>query len=81
MQSLGKRGENSQSAMHDYDLNSGIMFYSQVATNAVGCWDTAKPFSVKKHAIIQQDDETMIYPCDLNVSAFFFLHFLCVIIE
>lgn len=54
--------------MHDYDLNSDIIFYSQVATNGVSCWNTAKSFSAKNHVVLQQNPEKMIYPSDLNVS-------------
>lgn len=54
--------------MHDYDPNSGIIFYSQVAINGVSCYNTKKQFSTDNHAIIQRDDNTMIYPSDLNVN-------------
>lgn len=53
--------------MHDYDENSGIMFYSQVGINGVSCWNTANEFSAKNHVLIAQNNETMIYPADLNV--------------
>lgn len=59
--------------MHDYDPHSGVIFYSQIATNGVSCWDTNKPFSDRKHAIIDRNDETMIYPSDLNVSVLYYL--------
>lgn len=62
------RGVNSQSAMHDYDPRTGIIFYSQVAINGVSCWNTALPFSAQNHALIDQNNEKMIYPSDLNVK-------------
>lgn len=65
---LGKRGEDSQSAMHQFDENSGVMFYSQVAINGIACWNSAKPFSVENHAVIAMDNTRMIYPADLSVS-------------
>ncbi|KAJ6626578.1 L-dopachrome tautomerase yellow-f2, partial [Pseudolycoriella hygida] len=65
---IGERGRNTQSAMHDLDLNSGIMFYSQVAVNGVSCWNTAKPYTPRNHALLERNDETMIYPGDLNVD-------------
>lgn len=58
--------------MHDYDPNSGIIFYSQVAINGVSCYNTKKPFSTDNHAIIQRDDNAMIYPSDLNVNMRYF---------
>lgn len=59
---------NSQSAMHDFDLRSGIMFYSQVGINGVSCWNSAKPYTPRNHEILDHDDVTMVYPSDLNVS-------------
>lgn len=61
---------NTQSAMHDFDQQSGIMFYSQVAVNGVSCWNTAKPYTPQNHALLERNDETMIYPGDLNVINF-----------
>lgn len=67
-QLLGRRGDNSQSAMHQYDAPSGVIFYSQVAGNGVACWNTNKPFSERNHAVIASDSNRMIYPADLTVS-------------
>lgn len=67
---LGKRGENTQSAMHDYDPSTGIIFFSQVGISGVSCWNTEKPLTTVNHVLLQQNDETMVYPCDLNVITF-----------
>uniref|UniRef100_A0A336M1H6 CSON010294 protein n=1 Tax=Culicoides sonorensis TaxID=179676 RepID=A0A336M1H6_CULSO len=67
-QFLGYRGLNSQSAMHQYDLKSGIMFFTEVARNAIGCMNSFYPFIEQNHAIIAQDAEKMIYPSDLKVD-------------
>lgn len=67
-QFVGKRGRESQSAMHDFDKLSGVVFYSQVGINGVACWNSAKPFTKENHAIIARDDRKMIYPSDLNVK-------------
>lgn len=78
VKNLGSRGVNSQSAMHDYDPNSDIIFYSQVAINGVSCYNTKKPFSAESHAIIHRDDNAMIYPSDLNVNMrHLFMAYLC----
>lgn len=66
-QFLGKRGPRSQSAMHAFDKITGVLFYSQVGINGVACWNSAKPFTQENHAIIARNDQTMIYPGDLNV--------------
>lgn len=54
--------------MHAYDKRTGVIFFSQVATNAIACWNTAKPLKVQNIGIIARDDTTMIYPADINVS-------------
>lgn len=54
--------------MHAYDNRTGVIFFSQVATNAIACWNTAKPLRVHNIGIIARDDTTMIYPADINVS-------------
>lgn len=65
---LGRRQEGGQSAMHDYDETSGVMFYAEVGRNAIGCWNTRRPFTAKNHDIVHRDDEKMIYPGDMSVD-------------
>lgn len=74
-QLLGSRGANSQSAMHQYDLASGAIFFTEVAKNAVGCMNSYFPFIQQNHAIIAQDNEKMIYPSDLKVDSEGYLWF------
>jgi len=63
---LGDRGMNTQSAMHDFDQQSGIMFYSQVAINGISCWSSDRQYIPQNHALLDRNDVTMIYPADLN---------------
>lgn len=74
-QLIGSRGLDSQSAMHHYDLGSGVMFFTEVARNAIGCMNTYYPFTQQNHAILAQDGEKMIYPSDLKVDSDGFLWF------
>lgn len=53
--------------MHVYDKRSGIIFYSQVSLNGIGCWNTEKPLNEENFHLIAQDNTTMIYPSDINV--------------
>lgn len=57
--------------MHAYDKQTGIIFYSQVSLNGIGCWNTELPHNPSNFHLIVQDNTTMIYPSDINVS---FLH-------
>lgn len=53
--------------MHAYDKRTGIIFYSQVSLNGIGCWDTTQPLNPDNFHLIAQDNTTMIYPSDINV--------------
>lgn len=64
---LGYRGANTQSAMHDFDKDTGVIFYSQVGRNGVSCWNTARPHTAENHVLLARNDRTMIYPGDLTV--------------
>lgn len=68
MQYLGQRGPYTQSAMHAFDRNTGIIFYSQVYTNGFGCWNSNTPHSPSNFHVLERNNQTMIYPSDLNVS-------------
>lgn len=65
---LGARPERAQTAMHEYDETTGVLFYAEVGRNAIGCWNTKKPFSARNHDVIHRDNERMIYPSDMNVD-------------
>ncbi|KAI4460332.1 protein yellow-related [Holotrichia oblita] len=64
---LGDRGPGSQTSASDLHKSSGILFLSMVNQNAVGCWDTNKPFEPKNFGIVQRNDSTMVYPADLKI--------------
>lgn len=73
---MGERGINGQSAMHDFDANTGIMFYSQVALNGFSCWNSAKPYTPENHAVLERNDVTMIYPgMKITENFSFYFHF------
>lgn len=64
---LGSRGQNKQSTMHQYDLRTGVVFYAEIQTNGVGCWNSKNPFTDANHGTVAADEQTMIYPSDLTV--------------
>ncbi|XP_031631444.1 uncharacterized protein LOC116345869 [Contarinia nasturtii] len=66
---VGQRSTVGQSAMHAYDKNTGIMFFSQVSLNGIGCWDTTMPLNPDNLHLIAQDNTTMIYPSDINIDS------------
>ncbi|XP_055850347.1 uncharacterized protein LOC129914921 [Episyrphus balteatus] len=66
---LGSRGLAKQTTTHEFDPETGIIFYAEVMTNGVGCWNTkTTDFSANNHGIVAQDPETMIYPSDVTID-------------
>lgn len=67
LQWLGNRGPYGQSAMHEFDRNTGIIFYSQVNMNGFGCWNSNTPHRPENFDVLATNNQTMIYPSDLTV--------------
>lgn len=63
---LGTRGPNSQSNMHHYDERLNVVFFVQIAKYGLSCWNLNKPLD--QQVLLQSNNETMIYPSDLDVS-------------
>ncbi|XP_068152404.1 LOW QUALITY PROTEIN: L-dopachrome tautomerase yellow-f2-like [Drosophila tropicalis] len=66
---LGSRGKKKQSTMHVYDPRTQVVFYDEIQTNGVGCWNTKKPFSTANHGTVVANASNMIYPSDLTIDA------------
>lgn len=54
--------------MHDFDEKSGILIFSQISKNGLSCWNSAMPLTPTNNPLIIQNNATMTYPADLNVS-------------
>lgn len=54
--------------MHAFDRQTGVIFFAQITTSGISCWNTANKLSPQTHEILAQNNATMIYPSDLNVS-------------
>lgn len=68
-QVLGSRGPNSQATASMVDQKSGVLFYTQVNKNGVGCWNPASgDYSADTNGLIATDNVTMVFPNDLKVS-------------
>lgn len=65
---LGERGPNTQSTMHHFDDQSGVLFYAEVNRNAIGCWNSRNNFTAENHDIIHLSQKHLIYPADLNAD-------------
>ncbi|GLH08020.1 Protein yellow, partial [Gryllus bimaculatus] len=63
---LGSRGERAQSTASFIHEPSGVLFYTLVNRNGVGCWNTNKPFSEENQGLAAHDDKALIFPNDLK---------------
>ncbi|XP_053698590.1 L-dopachrome tautomerase yellow-f-like [Sabethes cyaneus] len=68
-QLLGDRGPNSQSTMHYFDEETGVIFFAEVNRNAIGCWNTKNEFTAENYDTIFLDHQHLVYPGDLNADA------------
>ncbi|XP_046672145.1 L-dopachrome tautomerase yellow-f2-like [Homalodisca vitripennis] len=67
---LGNRGVNGQSSASFLDEETGVLFYTLINRNAVGCWNTFKgeEYETKNLGVVAEDEETMTFPNDLKVD-------------
>lgn len=66
---LGDRGENGQSSAEFYDDASGVLFYTQVNKDGVGCWNSAHKYTADTQGLVDSDSDALVFPNDLKVDA------------
>lgn len=67
---IGDRGYNGQSSTSGIARN-GVMFFTQVHRDNIGCWDTAKPYiRANLGALIDDDNDLSLiqFPNDLKLD-------------
>ncbi|XP_065217696.1 protein yellow-like [Planococcus citri] len=63
------RNATFQAASQAYDDKSGILFYSLVNKNAIGCWNTRKQGSFAANSdIVVSNDRTMVYFVNVKID-------------
>lgn len=65
---LGDRGPNSQSSAEFYDAETGVIFYTQVNKDGVGCWNTVMPLNADTQGLVDSDSDALVFPNDLKVD-------------
>ncbi|KAI5749184.1 hypothetical protein M8J76_005306 [Diaphorina citri] len=68
---LGSRGPNSQATAESLDEKTGVLFYTQVNKDGVGCWNSykhANEYSADTTDLVATDSETLVFPNDLKVD-------------
>lgn len=64
---IGNRGSRGQSSTAGIDRGN-VQFFTLIQQNAVGCWNSALPYSTDSVDIIAQDNTTLIFPNDLKLD-------------
>ncbi|XP_055596515.1 protein yellow [Uranotaenia lowii] len=65
---MGDRGPNSQSSAEFYDAETGVIFYTQVNKDGVGCWNTAHQLTTDTQGLVDSDSDALVFPNDLKVD-------------
>lgn len=48
--------------------DDGVMLFNLIDQNAVGCWNSASAYTPKNHAIVDRNDETLVFPADVKID-------------
>ncbi|XP_026325615.1 L-dopachrome tautomerase yellow-f-like [Hyposmocoma kahamanoa] len=64
---LGNRGPLTQSGSHDYHPETRILFFANVAQDAILCWRTDTALTEDNVGIAAQDRKKLVYISDLKV--------------
>ena len=60
--------------MHTFDVKTGTIFFAEIQNNAISCWNTKTPLKPLYMDIVEQSNNTLIYPNDLNVILFYIFY-------
>jgi dopachrome tautomerase len=66
---LGSRGPNSQSSAEVFDGLTGAVFYTQINRDAIGCWNSMKPYTKENQGLVASDSENLVFPNDLRIDS------------
>lgn len=74
---IGHRGGRSQSGPHAYDFVNKVLFFGEMQTNSITCWNIENPLKPSNIQMVEQSNSTLIYPTDLMVSDFITIFHFC----
>lgn len=66
---VGDRGMNGQSTAEVFDLQTNVIFYTQVNKDAIACWNSKKPYTSDNQGLIDSDSHTLVFPNDMKIDA------------
>ena len=66
---VGDRGQNGQATAEYLDEQSGVLFYTQVNKDGIGCWNTKNAYNMDTQGLVDTDSDALIFPNDLKIDA------------
>lgn len=68
-QRVGSRGLNAHSSSEVFDKNTGVLFYTLISHNGIGCWNTKKPMNHENAILVDADDVALVFPNDIKIDS------------
>ncbi|KAG8034308.1 hypothetical protein G9C98_007384, partial [Cotesia typhae] len=65
---VGNKGPLTQGTSSMCDLETGIIYFTQLNKNAVACWDTKMDLNPDNFRIVAQDNEKLVFPNDIIIE-------------
>lgn len=65
----GNRGIATQSSASNLDLQTEVLFLTQLQKDGVACWNVNKPLNPENLGTVAQDKEALVFPNDLKIDA------------
>ncbi|KAK5644623.1 hypothetical protein RI129_005923 [Pyrocoelia pectoralis] len=65
----GNRGVATQASSSNLDLQTEVLFLTQLQKDGIACWNTNKPLNPDNVGIVAQDREALVFPNDLKIDA------------
>ena len=65
---LGLRGRNQSHSSASAMDRRGVLFFNLVTQDALGCWDSSKPYGRATVGHVSQDHQLLNFPNDLKVD-------------
>lgn len=68
-QIVGFRSSDSHTTSKVMEDNNGIQLFNLIDQNAIGCWNSARPYQPQNIAVVDRDDVGLVFPSDIKIDA------------
>lgn len=66
---VGDRCVNGQATSEVYDKNTGVIFYTQVQKDAIGCWNINDEYTPDTQGLVDSDSNALVFPNDMKIDS------------